>query len=370
MRDGVGNNMKSKEQQSSKSRKCRDYEFGRELSKIAVAQMCNSVGFQSFKESALDTLADIAIKYLRHLGKIATFYANLAGRIECNVFDIIRGLEELESSQGFMGAWESNHCLANSGSVKNIVCYVNSVEEIPFAHPLPHFPVIRNRESIPSFVQIGETPPSKHIPNWLPAFPDAHTYSHSALWRRKPREPRAEKIELARQRRKVEKSLLGLQQRLVSCGSERSGNGEIEFSGGESNSLLGTCLQEMEDGIGLPSENTIGNDGISHLSVPEVFAPAIEAIKGGGFPNSQDDKAKILPRSRPLVHFKLETCKTFLGGSMNLNAKMAGLGESVFWVRRDDERDQKHNNERDEKKRRVEYILRHSIDKPEELNQS
>ncbi|KGN58974.1 transcription initiation factor TFIID subunit 8 [Cucumis sativus] len=370
MRDGVGNNMKSKEQQSSDSRKCRGNEFVQEVSKIAVAQMCNSVGFQSFKESALDTLADIAIKYLHHLGKIATFYANLAGRIECNVFDIIRGLEELEQSQGFLGAWQSDHCLANSGSVKNIVCYVNSVQEIPFAHPLPCFSVIRKRESIPTFVQIGETPPSKHIPSWLPAFPDAHTYSHSALWRRKPKELRAEKIELAKQRRKAEKSLLGLQQRLVSCGSERSGNGEIEFSGGESNSLLGTCFQEIEDGIGLPYENTSGKDGISHLSVPEVFAPAIEAIKGGGCPNSQDEKAKILPRVRPLVHFKLETCKTFLGGSMNLSAKMRGIRESVFWVRRDDERDRKHKNERDEKKRRVEYILRHSIEKPEELNQS
>ncbi|XP_038904421.1 transcription initiation factor TFIID subunit 8-like [Benincasa hispida] len=370
MRDGVGNNMKSKEQQSSDLRKCRGNEFGRELSKIAVAQMCNRVGFQSFKESALDTLADIAIKYLRHLGKIATFYANLAGRIECNVFDIIRGLEELESSQGFLGAWESDHCLANSGSVKNIVCYVNSVEEIPFAHPLPRFPVIRNRGSIPSFVQIGETPPSRHIPNWLPAFPDAHTYNHSALWRKKPGEPHAEKIELARQRRKAGKSLLGLQQRLISCGSERSRNGQIGFSGDESNSLLGTCLQEMEDGIGLHSDNIIGKDGICHLSVPEVFAPAIEAIKGGCFPNSQDDKAKILPRARPLVHFKLETCKTFLGGSMNLNAKMAGVRESVFWFRRDNERDQKRDGERDEKKRRVEYILRHSIDNPEELNKS
>ncbi|XP_022144661.1 transcription initiation factor TFIID subunit 8-like [Momordica charantia] len=362
MSDGARNNMQSNHHQSSDSRKFRPNEFGREVSRIAVAQMCNTAGFQSFEGSALDSLADIAIKYLRHLGEIAAFYANLSGRVECNVFDIIRGLEELESSQGFQGAWEPNKCLANSGSVKNIVRYVDSVEEIPFAQPLPRFPVIKNREPIPSFVQIGETPPGKHIPNWLPALPDAHTYHHSALWRRKPREPRAEKIELARQRRKAEKSLLGLQQRLVSCGSERCGNGEIAFSG--------TCLEEVQDGvplIGLASENLISEDGRGHLSVPEVFAPAIEAIKGGDFPNGEDEKAKILPHARPLVHFKLETSKTFLGGSMNLGAKMAGIRESG--VRRDDERDQK-NHERDEKKRRVEYILRHSIDKPEELNQS
>ncbi|KAG7028031.1 Transcription initiation factor TFIID subunit 8, partial [Cucurbita argyrosperma subsp. argyrosperma] len=355
MSDGARNNMKSKEQQSSDSRKCRGNEFGREVSRIAVAQICNSAGFQRFKESALDALVDIAIKYLRHLGKIAAFYANLAGRIECNVFDIIRGLEELESSQGFQEAWEPIQCLANSGSVKNIVRYVNSVEEIPFAHPLPCFPVIRNRRAIPSFLQIGETPPGKHIADWLPAFPDAHTYDPSTLWRRSPGEPCAEKMEMSRQRRKAEKSMSGLQKRLLSCGSARNGNGEIELTGGESNPFLGTCLQEMEDGSAM--------DGISHLSVPEVVAPAIEAINGCGLAKNEDDKARILPIERPPVRFKLETTKTFLRGSRNLNAKMAGNRESVFWVRRDDERD--------EKKRRVEYIPRHSEENShEELNLS
>ncbi|XP_023540162.1 transcription initiation factor TFIID subunit 8-like isoform X2 [Cucurbita pepo subsp. pepo] len=327
MSDGARNNMKSKEQQSSDSRKCRGNEFGREVSRIAVAQICNSAGFHRFKESALDALVDIAIKYLRHLGKIAALYANLAGRIECNVFDIIRGLEELESSQGFQEAWEPIQCLANSG----------------------------NRKAIPSFLQIGETPPGKHIADWLPAFPDAHTYDPSTLWRRSPSEPCAEKMEMARQRRKAEKSVSGLQKRLVSCGSARNGNGEIELSGGESNPFLGTCLQEMEDGTAM--------DGISHLSVPEVVAPAIEAINGCGLAKNEDDKARILPIERPPVRFKLETSKTFLRGSRNLNAKMAGNRESVFWVRRDDERD--------EKKRRVEYIPRHSQENShEELNQS
>ncbi|XP_023005711.1 transcription initiation factor TFIID subunit 8-like isoform X2 [Cucurbita maxima] len=309
MSDGARNNMKSKEQQSSDSRKCRGNEFGREVSRIAVAQICNSAGFQRFKGSALDALVDIAIKYLRHLGKIAAFYANLAGRIECNVFDIIRALEELESSQGFQEAWEPIQCLANSG----------------------------NRKAIPSFLQIGESPPGKHIANWLPAFPDARTYDPSTLWRRSPSELCAEKMEVSRQGRKAEKSVSGLQKRLVSCGSARNGNGEIELSGGESNPFLGTRLQEMEDGTAM--------DGISRLSVPEVVAPAIEATNG-----------------RPPVRFKLETSKTFLRGSRNLNAKMAGNRESVFWIRRDDERD--------EKKRRVEYIPRHSENSHEELNQS
>nr|GMD78495.1 transcription initiation factor tfiid subunit 8 [Ipomoea batatas] len=70
-------------------------DFGSAISRIAVAQICESVGFERFNESALDSFADIAIKYLFDLGKTGTSYANLAGRSECNVFDIVRALEDL-----------------------------------------------------------------------------------------------------------------------------------------------------------------------------------------------------------------------------------------------------------------------------------
>nr|GMD86822.1 transcription initiation factor tfiid subunit 8 [Ipomoea batatas] len=69
--------------------------LGVQYLRIAVAQICESVGFERFNESALDSFADIAIKYLFDLGKTGTSYANLAGRSECNVFDIVRALEDL-----------------------------------------------------------------------------------------------------------------------------------------------------------------------------------------------------------------------------------------------------------------------------------
>ncbi|PON60315.1 Histone-fold containing protein [Parasponia andersonii] len=152
-------------------------DFGRAVSKVAVAQMCESVGFQKSKESALDALADITIRYLCDLGKMANFYAYLTGRTECNVFDMIRALEVLEASQGFPKAANVSCCLARSGMVKEIADYVDSTEEIPFAQPVAQFPVIKNQILIPSFVQMGENPPGQHIPTWLPAFLDPHTYN-------------------------------------------------------------------------------------------------------------------------------------------------------------------------------------------------
>nr|GMD78452.1 transcription initiation factor TFIID subunit 8 [Ipomoea batatas]GME17320.1 transcription initiation factor TFIID subunit 8 [Ipomoea batatas] len=102
--------------------------LGVQYLRIAVAQICESVGFERFNESALDSFADIAIKYLFDLGKTGTSYANLAGRSEC-----IR------------------HSSCIGGSVE----YVESAEEIPFAQPVPHFPVVKVPRMIPNFEETG-----------------------------------------------------------------------------------------------------------------------------------------------------------------------------------------------------------------------
>ncbi|XP_060967722.1 transcription initiation factor TFIID subunit 8 [Cannabis sativa] len=344
-------------------------DFGRAVSKIVVAQICENVGFQSSKESALDALADIAIRYLCDLGKMAYFYANLTGRTECNVFDIIRALEVLEASQGFVGASDVSHCLASSGVVKDIADYVSSAEEIPFARPVPRFPVLKNRRLIPSFAQMGENPPGHHIPSWLPAFPDPHTYIHTPMWDEKNADPRAHKIEHARQRRKAERSLLSLQQRLV-C------NGSLGTSASLSLPSAENGLQQVERNPFLEPPMNSGEIDVSpvvcpeklsdkkgnHPSVLEAFAPAIEAVKSG-FSDDGEDERKILPdpNVRSAVHFKFRTAKKYFGESLDLNLQKKGVGRPAYWFGRDDERD--------DKKRRAEYILRQSMENPQELNQ-
>lgn len=346
-------------------------DFGRAVSKAMVAQICESVGFQSSKESALDALADIAIRYLCDLGKLATFYANLTGRTECNVFDVIRGLEDLEASQGFPGAADVSHCLAGSGTVKDIASYIGSAEEIPFAQSLPRFPVIKSRSLIPSFEQMGETPPGQHIPVWLPAFPDPHTYIHTPIWNERKTDPRSDKIEQARQRRKAERSLLSLQQRLlcnVSVGTSASvslGNAVEGLQGDEGNPFLEPPLHAgvkdvspVELPTKLSDEMVVENHGSG--SVLEAFAPAIEAVKNG-FSDDGEDERKALPDTRPAVHFKFRTGKKFLGESLDLRLQNKGAGRPANWFGRDEERD--------DKKRRAEYIFRQSTENPQELTQ-
>lgn len=345
-------------------------EYGRAVAKISVAQVCERVGFESFNESALQALSDIAVRYLSDLGKTASFYANLAGRSECNVFDVIQGLEDLGSSTGFSGGSEISECLIGSGMVKGIIEYVETAEEIPFAQPVVHFPMLRERKMTPSFDQMGETPVFKHVPAWLPAFPDPHTYVHSPMWNERVTDPRADKIELVRQRRKAESSLLSLQQRLVCNGSTvastsanpTDGGNKIEFAE-SSNPFLAMPLQAGEKDVSpvvvpkkLLDEAIVEN----HVSLLDTFTPAIEAMKGGVC-DSGDGSGKISQDKRPAVHLKFKTGRKDIGESLDLRLKNKGSGKTAAWFGRDEEKD--------DKKRRAELILRHSMENPQELTQ-
>lgn len=349
-------------------------DFGRAVSKIAVAQICESVGFESFNDSALEALADVTIRYLRDLGKTASFHANLAGRTECNVFDIIHGLEEMKAPEGFLGFSGVGDCIASSGVVKEILEYVEVTEEIPFCQPVPSFPVVRSRKLVPSFLQMGETPPSKHIPSWLPAFPDPHTYIHTPMWNERKTEPRADKIEQARQRRKAERSLLNLQQRLVCSASAEPGAGSsvpVVSDGGkkalsattEKNPFLTGPLkfgQQEVSPVVLPAKLLDEAGEKDHASVLDAFAPAIEALKSGG-PDDGETEKKSIPEKRPAVYFKFNTGKKFVGETLDLNLQKKDNGRTASWFGREEEKD--------EKKRRAEYILRNSMENPQELTQ-
>ncbi|KAA8518722.1 hypothetical protein F0562_016504 [Nyssa sinensis] len=360
---------RGKENGNGTSKRAGADEFGRAVLKIAVAQICESVGFQNFNMSGVEALAGIAVRYLRDLGKTASFYAHLAGRTECNVFDVIQGLEDLGLSKGFLGAGDVSHCLMAS-VVREIFDYVELAEEIPFAQSVPHFPVKQNRRMTPSFVQMGEVPASKHIPAWLPAFPDPHTYIYSPMWNERATDPREDKIQLARQQRKAERSLLSLQQRLLCNGSVEASSSAKAGNDGNAlqiaetkNPFLASPLRAGEKDVSsvvLPAK--VAADAIveNHVSVLETFAPAIEAAKGA-FCDSEDSEKRVLPDKRHAVLLRFKTGKKFLGESFVLSLQNKGSGKSAYWIGQEDEKD--------DKKRRAELILRQSMENPLELNQ-
>ncbi|KAM0935280.1 putative bromodomain associated domain, histone-fold, transcription factor TFIID, subunit 8 [Dioscorea sansibarensis] len=335
--------------------------FGRSIAKIAVSQVCESSGFHGSRHSALDALADVLIRYIRDLGSTAHLYANLSGRTTCNVFDIIQGLEDLELSRWLPGASDIHRCVVGSGVVREITQFVSTSDENPFPRPVTSFPISRQPKSVPSSVQGGETPIGKHIPDWLPSFPAQHTYIQTPVWREKTHEPKAEKIEQARQRRKAENSLLSLQQRLASSAGAMPapafdrdiGKGKQVISG---NPFLAPPLPFGEKQV---SEVVVPNETAEKktMSILETFAPAIEAAKQGTF-HSGVCGNRILPSKRPVVHFKF-------GAEEKSRAAQLGLGSSGdktnFSFLRDDEKD--------DKKRRAEMILKEAMEKPDGLTQ-
>ncbi|XP_021760503.1 transcription initiation factor TFIID subunit 8-like [Chenopodium quinoa] len=347
-------------------------DYGRAVSKMAVAQICEGVGFEAIKQSALVAISDIAVRFICDLGKSASFYANLAGRSESNLFDIVKGLQD------FSGFSENNIVDQMSG-------FVRTVEdiEIPFAHPIPRFPVPVTKNSrklqTPSFLQMGETPSSKHIPDWLPAFPDPHTYIQSPVWSQKKLDLRISKGEQARQRRKAERSLLNLQQRLLSNGlAGPSGSGPPHVNDGErsmgvpigDNPFLAPPLPPPPP----PGKNAYEN-GVSerkHVLVKETFAPAIDALKGNTDDGGLDTDAmeidrRVVPNSipvkrRPVVNFKLKAGKKMLVEDLDIHLRSKVSEKRTSMLGRDDDKD--------DKKRRAEFILRQSsMDNPQELSQ-
>ncbi|XP_051119836.1 transcription initiation factor TFIID subunit 8 [Andrographis paniculata] len=331
--------------------------FGSEISRIAVAQICNSVGFEGFNKSALESLSDIAIRCISDLGKTSKFIANLAGRTECNVFDVVQGLEDLGLQQRHSNdSGIRTGCVIGSSAVRELKEFVETAEEVPFAQPLPRFPVIREPRTIPSFLQMDETPSSKHIPDWLPAFPDPHTYIKTPVWNERVSDPRTDKIELARQHRKAERSLLNLQQRLLSIES----NDESDDGGNWPQIDVTTSpfrAEKEKSSVKLPVKVDAQTE--KHVSLLETFAPAIEAMKDGL--DSGSDGERAMPKKRTFTYLEFKSGKKVFGEPLDLRIRNRASGRTMAWFGREEEKD--------DKKRRVEFILRQSLENQQELPQ-
>ncbi|XP_010530855.1 PREDICTED: transcription initiation factor TFIID subunit 8 [Tarenaya hassleriana] len=327
-------------------------EFSRSAAKLAVGQVCESIGYDQFRDPALESLTDLAVQYVLLLGKAATSFANLTGRNQCNVFDIVLALEDLSGGSDGERFSSGGNCVAHSVKLREIVDYVNSSEEVPFVQPLPRFPVIVSDSSkmIPSFVQMGEDPPGKHIPLWLPAFPDPHTYKETPMWVERASDPRGDKIKQSKQRRKAESALLSLQQKLVSKMSSASPMwGDMDG--------VKEDFRKDESKLQTASVSEAGErDDINGLSVVEAFAPAIKAAKDEHCGEVDAERKK----KKPPVLFKIGTGKKLLGQPLDLSLQKKGEERPMSFVRDED---------RDDKRRRAEFIIRQCMENPVDLNQ-
>lgn len=354
MSDGGGESG-SKHQQPHTKRKFSGDDFSQAIAKVAVAQICERVGFQTFQQSALGKLADIAVRYINSVGKAANFYANLSGRAEGNVFDVFQGLEDLGLDQGFSGASDINHCLASSGIVRELIQYANEATDVPFAYAIPHFPVVKDRKPKSSFLQIGEEPPIEDIPAWLPAFPDPQTYFESPSQNERASDSYTEKIELGKQQRKMEMSMVNLQRQFSESGPSSfvHGDSSKEKKTVESNPFLSAPLHFEEKEVSsvvLPAklskevalQNPVAKKHVvdNHISVMETFAPALEAMKNR-FCESREEQKNIQLDQRPLVQFKIGVGKKSLVKPLKSSPQNMDGGKIDPWFCKENENDER-----------------------------
>ncbi|XP_039056866.1 transcription initiation factor TFIID subunit 8-like isoform X1 [Hibiscus syriacus] len=379
MKDGGLENKKelenSKKQSKSSKFRSKNDDFSLAIAKVAVAQVCESVGFQSFQDSALETLSDVTARYIYTLGKSATLSANLTGRLESNVFDVIQGLEELESGLGFADASDVNRCLANSGVIRDIVHFVGDAADVPFAYDVPRFPVVKEREGMGSFWEKGEEPHGEHLPSWLPAFPDPESCAtQSTVGNGTMSGSNGVKTGLVGVERKIERPLLNCQKQFARNGNLRdsscgAGDSAKAREASNSNPYLAAPLQFREKEVDvspvvLPTklsnevvlrdsvpENHSGEDQVSVL---ETFAPAIEAMKSGLCEYDGSRQKNVLYNQRPTVHFKIGIGKKSLNTAPYFVSKNKDIHKIAYWF--------ENSNEKDDRKRRAEIFSEESME--------
>ncbi|OIV89718.1 hypothetical protein TanjilG_03816 [Lupinus angustifolius] len=161
-------------------------DFSFTIAKTAVAQICQSVGYKRSEYNALESLTNVATKYLQSIARSAATYANDSNRTDTNLFDLINGIQDLCSIQGFSGGSVMHKSsLLSSGALKEIVDFVNTSNEVPFAKPIQHKNVSGNpnpEAAIDSGILTSASQEPKvqgfHIPRWLPDFPDKFLYKN------------------------------------------------------------------------------------------------------------------------------------------------------------------------------------------------
>ncbi|KAM3196448.1 hypothetical protein ACQJBY_072230 [Aegilops geniculata] len=345
-------------------------EFGRAAARAAVARALQAAGFASATRSAVDALADVLLRYLRLLGGAANAHANLAGRSAPNELDVLRFLEETaEAYQGFEGAsLSSRGCLVGSGVVRDLVAFAGDADDRPQSarQPLPRFPVRHDpplSRPCVSFAALGRGSGMRHVPEWLPAFPEPHTYaSADESGEMVGGSAAVDDVEQVRRQRKAEKSLIGLQRQLALAGGngispaavveDGAGKGkELDMAGIKSNPFIQSALRFGDKEV---SEVAMPNLGKKH-SVLDGFAPAFAESEGERLYEGRRDQdqgrgwKRMVPKERPPVYFRIGTDRK--SRVMALNSRALEDREGPLFLE-------------DDRKRRALSLLAEPMEKP------
>jgi len=169
----------------------------RAVARVAVAQILRSerLGFTAARASALEALTGVMLRFLTETAHLSHEAAEQAGRAGPCLPDVLRALRTLGVDV--------------SRLVKHVSeCNQGERREVPFAQPLPPYPVRKRPKRVtPSFQEAGEQPKGTHLPKWAPALPDKHALEATAAHKPAPADDTRVRRELNAQTVQAEKML-------------------------------------------------------------------------------------------------------------------------------------------------------------------
>lgn len=187
-------------------------QYAQAAARISALALIDATGFDVCQQSCVDILADLLLRYVQEVGAGSHHYAELAGRSETNPIDVALALNDM------------------STGVAQLRDFVRHSQEVPFEQSISAFPLRKQSRPAPTFMERGEAPPP-HIPPWLPALPDRHTYVATPVYPGHEKDPQKRQMLLTEQRQQAETAAVRLQARLAA----------------DSNQLLAAKLKSSED---------------------------------------------------------------------------------------------------------------------------
>lgn len=150
-----------------------------------VAALCCDAGFHEADKVALETLTEMLQSYISELGRSARAFCELSGRTQPMLNDVTVALIEMGTD------------------LPGLTMHAKKTQRV----------LIQPQEQMrtpvtPRILQAGERKAHPfHIPDYLPPFPDPHTYIKTPSYRRPENEYEAIREKAASQRRHVERAL-------------------------------------------------------------------------------------------------------------------------------------------------------------------
>lgn len=137
--------------------------YARELLKISLSQLCDSVGFDTTSEIALDILIDVCERQFQLLSKQISNIIQLNDRYQENIFDLLTILFE-----------------NNNENFNQLNEYMIKYQSLKFSQDIVKFPFRKRNQiylRIPSkdsqeIIERDQNPITDYIYDWLPLFPD------------------------------------------------------------------------------------------------------------------------------------------------------------------------------------------------------